>query len=82
MSNATQSYSLFQLLKTGNVVKKELIASTLGVKLMSVPVYIHELKKSHKAEVKGIREGRKVIGYQLVMDIKKPIEVPEFRKNK
>jgi biotin operon repressor len=76
--NATQSHILFQLMKAGDVVSKETISKTLGIVLMSVPVYIHELKKQFKAEVLSVRDGRKVIGYKLVS---KNITVPQHRKN-
>jgi hypothetical protein len=76
--NATQSYILFQLMKAGNVISKETISKELGIVLMSVPVYIHELKKQFKAEVISVRDGRKVIGYKLVS---KNITVPQHRKN-
>lgn len=78
MSNSTQSYRLFQLLKAGDVVSKEVIAETLGVVLVSVPVYIHELKSQFKAEIKGVREGRKVIGYKLLST---DLDVPQYRRN-
>ena len=78
MKNATQSYVLFQLMKAGDVVSKEVISKELGIVLMSVPVYIHELKKQFKAEVLSVRNGRKVIGYKLVS---KNIAVPQHRKN-
>ena len=78
MSNATQSFRLFQLLKAGETVSKDVIAKELGIVLMSVPVYIHELKKQHKAEVISVRNGRKVVGYKLVS---KDVAVPQYRKN-
>ena len=78
MAKSTQNFRLFQLMKSGGIVSKEVIAETLGVALVSVPVYIHELKKQFKAEIVSVRNGRKVTGYKLV---DKEIAVPEFRKN-
>ena len=75
----TQNYKLHQLLKASSgVVSKECVAKELGVALASVPVYIHEFKKIHKADVTSVRNGRNVIGYTLVT---KGLKVPEFRKN-
>ena len=82
MAKATQSYSLFQLLKSGNTVKKEEIATALGIKLPSVPVYIHELKKQHKAEIVLVREGRKILGYKLINKKEVSVSIPQFRKNR
>lgn len=76
--NAVQAYTLYQLLKAGEVVSKELIAKELGVVVMSVPVYIHDLKKTHKADIVGVREGHKFLGYKL---LSKDIDVPQLRKN-
>jgi biotin operon repressor len=79
MSNqSTQSFRLFSLLKAGNVVGKETIAKELEIALMSVPVYIHELKKNFKADIQSVREGRNVVGYKL---LNKNLKIPEFRKN-
>ena len=79
MSKSTQNYRLHQLLKASSgVVSKEAVAKELGVALASVPVYIHEFKKIHKADVTSVRNGRNVIGYTLVT---KGLKVPEFRKN-
>jgi predicted ArsR family transcriptional regulator len=74
----TQNFVLFQLLKSGGTVSKDIIAETLGVKLMSVPVYIHELKNQFKVKIVSVRNGRKVIGYKLIDTDSK---VPQFRKN-
>jgi predicted ArsR family transcriptional regulator len=74
----TQNFVLFQLLKAGGTVSKDVIAETLGVKLMSVPVYIHELKNQFKVKIVSVRNGRKVIGYKLV---ETDAKVPQFRKN-
>jgi len=79
MAKQTQSYRLFQLLSTGSLVSKEQIAKELDVSLASVPVYIHELKKTFKVEVTSVREGRKILGYK-VADTNKA-KVPQFRKN-
>jgi len=78
-SNATQSHNLFQLLKSGETVSKDKIASTLGIKIMSVPVYIFSLKKQFKAEIVAIRNGKKVTGYKLANS--EDITVPQLRKN-
>jgi biotin operon repressor len=78
MSKATQSYRLFQLLKAGDVVSKQSISTELKIDFKSVPVYIHELKKTHKADVLSVRNGRKVTGYKLV---DKNLKVPQYRKN-
>lgn len=78
MSNATQTYKLYEVLKSGEPVTVAKIAEELKIKILSVPVYIHGLK-AQKAEIKAIREGRRVVSYQLtnVVDVK----IPEFRKN-
>ena len=73
----TQNYRLATLLQSGSVVSKDEIVKTLGVDQYSVPVYIHELKRLYKAEIKSVRNGRKVIGYQLTNKIK----VPQYRSN-
>ncbi len=64
MSNQTQNFKLFELLKSGEPVKVTTIAEVLDVELKSVPVYIHGLKKLN-ADIASIREGRKVAAYQL-----------------
>ena len=85
MSKTTQNYRLYELLRgaTGEV-SKEQIAKTLDIKLVSVPVYIHELKRLYKAEIEsvhapatGARGGSKVTGYRLVS---KSLNVPALRK--
>ena len=78
MAKQTQNFRLFNLLKSASTVSKEQIAKELGVKINSVPVYIHELKKLHKAEIETVRKGREVIAYKLVT---KNLKVPEHRKN-
>jgi hypothetical protein len=78
MAKATQNFKLFNLMKAGGTVSKEVIAQELGVDLVSVPVYIHELKKQFKAEIESVRDGRKVVGYKL---LDKNLDVPQFRKN-
>lgn len=77
MAHATQNYRLFQLLKASTTCRKEVIAKELGVGLVSVPVYIHELKRLFKADIESIRVGRLVVGYSLK---NKDIVVPQFRK--
>jgi len=79
MAKQTQSFRLFQLLKSGEPVKTQVLSETLKIHIFSVPVYIHELKNQFKAEIKSIREGRKVVAYQLTNAEK--VKVPEFRKN-
>jgi biotin operon repressor len=64
MSNFSQSYKLFEVLKSGQPVSVEKIAQELEVNENSVPVYIHGLKK-RGGEVLSIREDRKVAAYQL-----------------
>jgi hypothetical protein len=82
MSKVTQSYRLYQLLKAAaGSVSKKTIAEELGIEISSVPVYIHEFKKSFKLkkdDLLSVRNGKQVTGYQLN---KKEIKVPEFRKN-
>ena len=78
MAKQTQNFRLFTLLKSSTTVSKEVIAKELGVKVNSVPVYIHELKKLHKAEIETVRKGREVIAYKLV---NRDVKVPEYRKN-
>jgi hypothetical protein len=77
MAHATQNYRLFQLLKASTTCKKEVIAKELNVGLVSVPVYIHELKRLFKADIESVRVGRHVVAYRLK---NKDIEVPQFRK--
>jgi hypothetical protein len=78
MSNATQTYKLYEVLKSGEPVTVAKIAEELKIKVLSVPVYIHGLK-AQKAEIKAIREGRKVVSYQLTNPTE--VKIPEFRKN-
>ena len=78
MAKSTQNFRLLQLLKASETVSKETVAKELGVALASVPVYIHGLKKTFKAEISTVKDGREVIAYKLV---NKDIVVPEFRKN-
>ena len=68
-------------MKSGETISKEKIAKVLGVKLISVPVYIHELKSQFKAKILSVREGRKVVGYKLDTKESKNIKVPQFRRN-
>lgn len=79
MSNFTQSYRLFQILKSGSTVSKETIAEELGVVLVSVPVYIHQFKNQFKAEIVAVRAGHKVTGYQLTNA--EDLNVPQYRRN-
>jgi hypothetical protein len=78
MSNSTQTYKLFEVLKSGEPVSVTKIAEELKVKIPSVPVYIHGLKKA-KAEITAIREGRKVVSYQMVDSSQ--VNISEHRKN-
>lgn len=78
MSNATQTYKLYEVLKSGDPVTVAKIAEELKIKVLSVPVYIHGLK-AQKAEIKAIREGRRVVSYQLTNPT--DVKVSEFRKN-
>lgn len=78
MSNATQTYKLYEVLKSGEPVTVAKIAEELKIKVLSVPVYIHGLK-AQKAEIKAIREGRRVVSYQLTNSA--DVKIPEFRKN-
>jgi predicted ArsR family transcriptional regulator len=75
----TQSFRLFQLLKSGEPVSTQVLSETLKIHVFSVPVYIHELKNQFKAEIQSVREGRKVTAYRLLNAGK--VKVPEFRKN-
>lgn len=81
MAKSTQNYKLFEIMKSGETFSKEKIASILGVKEISVPVYIHELKSQYKAKIISVREGRKVVGYKLNVEESNNIKVPQFRKN-
>lgn len=79
MSKVTQNYRLYQLLKAGKApscVRKEVIAKELGVSIVSVPVYIHELKRLFKADIESVRDGREVVAYSLKNDL----NVPQFRR--
>ncbi len=78
MANATQNFRLISLLKAGDKVSKETIAKTLGVSDVSVPVYIHELKRLFKANIESVYNGRRVVAYKL---INRDIVVPQFRRN-
>lgn len=78
MRKPTQTFRLFQLLKADKQVSVETIAKTLGINYYSVSVYIHEMKAQFKADIKSVRNGRKVVAYQLLNGAK--IKVPEFRK--
>ena len=68
-----QNMVLFELLKSSPdlPVTKEEIAKTLDIKVASVPVYIHSLKKElhatrSDAEITTVRESKKALGYKLV----------------
>jgi hypothetical protein len=80
-NKSTQNYKLFVLLKSAGAtgVKKEYIAKELGVSLVSVPVYIHEIKRLFKADVKSIKNGRNVVAYALMNADK--VKVNQFRRN-
>jgi predicted ArsR family transcriptional regulator len=78
MSNATQTYKLFEVLKSGDPVTVAKIAEELKIKVLSVPVYIHGLK-AQKAEIKAIREGRRVVSYQMTNS--DSVKISEYRKN-
>jgi predicted transcriptional regulator len=78
MSNSTQTFKLYEVLKGGEPVTVEKIAQELSIKILSVPVYIHGLKKM-KANIVAIREGRKVVSYKLTNAA--DVKVMEFRKN-
>lgn len=78
MSNATQTFKLYEVLKGGEPVTVAKIAEELKIKVLSVPVYIHGLKKA-KANITAIREGRKVTSYQMTNAAE--VKVSEFRKN-
>jgi biotin operon repressor len=79
MSTSTQNYRLYQLLKSAaGAVSKTEIAVHLGVREVSVPVYIHELKRLFKADIDSVRNGRAVSGYKLVS---KELNIPQNRKN-
>lgn len=78
MSNSTQTFKLFEVLKSGEPITVTKIAEELKIKVLSVPVYIHGLKKA-KANITAIREGRKVVSYQMTNAAE--VKVSEFRKN-
>lgn len=81
MSNnkPTQAFKMFELMKAGEEITTSTIASKLDISISSVPVYIHEMKRQFKADIKSIRDGRRVTAYQLINAAK--VKVPEFRKN-
>jgi len=79
MAMQTQTFRLYQLMKDGQPHEVQKIADYLKIRYYSVSVYIHEMKTAFKAEIKQVRDGRKVTGYQLLNASK--IKVPEFRKN-
>lgn len=78
MSNSTQTFRLYEVLKSGQPVTVQKIAEELDIKVPSVPVYIHGLKK-FKADIQANREGRKVVSYQL--NNANDVKILEFRKN-
>jgi len=78
MSNLTQSFKLFEVLKSGQTVAVDKIAQELDIKLNSVPVYIHALKKKG-ANIVSVREERKVVGYQLLNA--SDLNISQVRKN-
>lgn len=80
MAKYTQNYKLYEVMKSGEILSKEKIAEILEVKLISVPVYIHELKAQFKAQITSVREGRKVVGYKMDPDAP-AITVPQYRRN-
>ena len=79
MAKQTQTFRLYELLKSGKEISTRVLADTLSIKDASVPVYIHEMKDQFKADIESIRDGRRVTGYKLLNAAK--IKVPEFRKN-
>lgn len=78
-AKVTQNYRLWTMLQSGEPVTIDAMQQLLGVSRVSVPVYIHELKKFFKAEIESIRDGTKVkvVAYRLLNQIK----VPEYRRN-
>jgi hypothetical protein len=80
MSKNTQMFTLFNALKAAgdNGVSKEQLATILGVKEISVPVYLFDLKKFYKAELETVKNGRQIVSYKLINADK--INVPQHRK--
>jgi len=74
----TQTHKLYQILKNGDPVPVQKIADELRIAYYSVAVYIHELKHKFKGKVNSIRDGRKVVAYQLMNASE--IKVPEYRR--
>jgi len=75
-----QLHVLYNLLVEAgdNGVSREEAARALKVKESSVPVYFFWLKKSHKAEIKGIRQGKKIVCYVLLNPAK--VKIPEDKR--
>jgi hypothetical protein len=80
MSKNTQMFTLFNILKGAGDkgVTKEKIAEVMGVKEVSVPVYLFELKKNFKAQLETVKNGRTILLYKLINADK--IVVPQHRK--
>lgn len=78
-NKSTQYFKLQKLLASAPEISKETVAKELGVKIHSVPVYIHALKHKFKAEIKNIKNGRQVIAYKLIN--KDAVKVPQYRSN-
>jgi hypothetical protein len=80
-AKVTQYYRVWTVLeearKKGESVTLLKLKEVLNVKEVSIPVYIHELKKFFKAEIESIKEGNKVVGYKLLQEV----NIPEYRRN-
>lgn len=79
MAKMTQTHRLYQILKNGEPVQVQKIADELKINYYSVAVYICELKAAFKADIKSVKNGRKVVAYQLLNADK--IKVPVHRKS-
>lgn len=64
-----QGYTLFNVLKAakpGKYVSREELGKALGVNPGSVPVYLIGLREWFNVEVKAHKDGRTVVGYELI----------------
>lgn len=73
-----QGYTLFETLKAakpGEYVSKEVLAKALKVNAGSIPVYLIGLREWFNVEVKAHKDGRSVVGYELVT---RDAEIPMY----
>lgn len=81
MSKNVQAFTLFNALKAAGPkgISKDDVAKILGVADNSVPVYIFNLRKTYNANLKVVKDGRKIVAY--ILENADTVAVPQVRKN-